>query len=212
MKASRIAGIGMIGLLSLALTLTPAVAAAAHDGLIGSSPTPGAEVRAELTRVGLTFSEDFLTIGDSTAPFAVQLKGPDGAFYNVGCVELRGPTISTDVALGESGTYEVLWQVVSSDGHSTSDTYTFTYVRPADVTASTGSSTGVSCDPVTGEAITPTPTPIAGDPTATAAPNPESDDTFGRVFPWVLAGLGVMALGAAGVVLQVQIARRRSSI
>ena len=144
---SRIGSIASIGLLSAALTLGATTAALAHDGLISSSPESGAEITTELTYVDLTFSEDFLTISDSTAPFAVQVKGPDSAFYNKGCVELDQATISTMVALGESGTYEVLWQVVSSDGHSTSDSYMFTYVRPADVDASTGSASGITCDP-----------------------------------------------------------------
>lgn len=207
---SRIAYIASIGLLSAALTLGATTAASAHDGLVSSSPESGAEIASELSSVDLTFSEDFLTIGDSTAAFAVQVKGPDSEFYNRGCVELDEATISTAVALGESGTYEVLWQVVSSDGHSTSDSYTFTYVRPADVEASIGSASGVTCDPVTGEAITPAATPT---PTSqAAAPSASNDDIVGRVLPWVLAGLGVMALGAAGFVLQVQINRRRSSL
>ena len=58
------------------------------------------------------------------------------------------------------------------------------------------------------ESVDPTPTPTRQTP----APSVTDGDPFGRALPWVVVGLGVMALGAAGFVLQVQIARERSSL
>lgn len=196
-------------LLATALLLASAAPASAHDGLLESSPAPGSTVTAQLDTVSLTFSDDFLTIGDSTAPFAVQVKGPDDAFYNLGCVQLDGSTISTDVAMGASGLYQVLWQVVSSDGHTTSDDFTFTYESPEGAVESVGRESGVTCDPATGEAI--------DEATATDAPAPVesdagSDNMIVRALPWVLGGLAALGLGAAGVFLQYNRARRRSQL
>lgn len=196
-------------LLAAALLLASAAPATAHDGLIESSPAAGATVSDQLDTVSLTFSDDFLTIGDSTAPLAVQVKGPDAGYYNVGCVRLEGSTITTDVAMGTSGMYQVLWQVVSSDGHTTSDDFTFTYEQPDGAVESTGRESGIACDPATGEVI--------GDSPATGAPGPAeteagSGDVLGRTLPWVLGGIAALGLGATGVFLQYGRARRRSQL
>ncbi|MBN9240148.1 MAG: copper resistance protein CopC [Leifsonia sp.] len=146
------------------LTVTTATAANAHDGLVESSPAADSTVSTEVTSIDLEFSEDFLDLGTATSAFAIQVEGPDGKFYNSGCVSLDGARITTAAALGESGEYTVVWQVVSSDGHPTSDSFAFTYDKPQDVTAATGVANGVTC-----ESATPAVTPDAetkGDETA----------------------------------------------
>lgn len=127
------------------LTLATATAASAHDGLVDSSPAADSTVTTEVTSIDLEFSEDFLDLGTATSAFAIQVSGPDGKFYNTGCVALDGATISTAAALGESGDYEVVWQVVSSDGHPTSDSFSFSYVQPDGAAVAEGAVNGVTC-------------------------------------------------------------------
>ncbi|MBX3100737.1 MAG: copper resistance protein CopC [Salinibacterium sp.] len=127
------------------LTVATATAANAHDGLVDSSPAADSTVTTELTSIDLEFSEDFLDLGTATSAFAIQVSGPDGKFYNTGCVTLDGATITTSAALGASGDYEVVWQVVSSDGHPTSDSFGFRYVQPDGATAAEGAESGVTC-------------------------------------------------------------------
>ncbi len=127
------------------LTLATATAANAHDGLVDSSPAADSTVTTEVTSIDLEFSEDFLDLGTATSAFAIQVSGPDGKFYNTGCVALDGASISTVAALGESGEYEVVWQVVSSDGHPTSDSFVFSYEQPDGVAVAEGADSGVTC-------------------------------------------------------------------
>jgi len=174
------------------LAVSTALPASAHDGLVKSSPEAGSTVTAEVTSVDLEFSEDFLDLGTSTAAFAVQVQGPDEKFYNLGCVALNGAKISTQAALGESGEYTVLWQVVSSDGHPTSDTFTFTYEKPEGVDVAEGAMTGASCN--TGEGTAP---PVA------AAEEPPSDAVH-----WIVV-LSILAVIVIGIVVLVVVTRSR---
>lgn len=139
-------GIG-IGTAVLAVVVgTPTAAAWAHDGLVASTPEAGSTVDTKLDSVTLTFSDDLLDIGDSNGAYAIQVIGPDELYYNLECVERDGRTASTSVALGESGDYQVIWQVISSDGHPTSDSFEFTYEAPETAVAAIGSEV-VPCIP-----------------------------------------------------------------
>ena len=123
----------------LAAVLAAPTAAWAHDGLVSSTPEAGSTVDTELDAVSLTFSDELLDIGDSNGAYAIQIIGPDELYYNLECVERDGRTASTSVALGESGDYQVIWQVISSDGHPTSDSFEFTYEAPETAVAAIGS-------------------------------------------------------------------------
>lgn len=111
--------------------------------------------------------------------------------------------------MGASGQYQVLWQVVSSDGHTTSDEFSFTYEQPIGAEASAGHETGITCDPTTGEALEDSP---ATETPAPAEAEAASDDLLPRALPWVLGGIAALGLGAAGVFLQYRLARQRSKL
>ena len=164
--------------LGMGLTLTTVSAASAHDGLVGSSPAVDSTVTSEVTSIDLTFSQDFLNIGSSEQLFAIQVAGPDENFYNLGCVTLDEKTISTVAALGESGAYTVVWQVLSSDGHPTSDSYTFFYEKPEGVEATAGASDGVTCN-------------TAGKQESSTIDQRESAP---QVLPWVIGGTALVIL------------------
>ncbi|HOW00471.1 MAG TPA: copper resistance protein CopC [Rhodoglobus sp.] len=191
-----------------ALTLGITSPAAAHDGLIAASPEPGSTVTTELSQVALDFSQDFLDMGGLTTAFAIQVSGPDGNFYNVGCVTVQPSRISIGTQLGESGQYTVVWQIVSSDGHPTSDTYQFSYNKPADTAAAAGSAIADTCTP----AVTPTPS-ASSEPFASSGPTPPSPPADGDApaaapLPLIIGGIGAFTLAVTAVVVLVR--RRRS--
>lgn len=120
-----------------ALVTLPALPAAAHDGVIESSPEAGSTVTTALDEVSIRFSDELLDLGGKGL-FIIQVVGPDASFYNIGCVTVVEDRASTAVVLGGSGTYTVQWQVISSDGHPTSDSFTFDFQQPAGFTAAAG--------------------------------------------------------------------------
>lgn len=150
----------------LASVVAPAPAWA-HDSIVSSSPAAGATVDTELTTVSLTFSAELLDIGDDGGAFAIQVIGPDELYYNLECVEREGSTASTAVALGDSGTYRVLWQVVSSDGHPTFDSFEFSYDAPETASPAVGAD-AAPCMPGT---------PVVEEEPDTSDPADEPDDS-----------------------------------
>lgn len=211
---ARARTIAVAAALTAALALVTASPAYAHDGLVASSPAAGDLVSTELASVDLTFSDDFLQLGGYTPAFAIQITGPDGRFYNTDCVVLDGGSISTPVALGESGDYTVVWQVVSSDAHPISDTFGFSYAKPDGVTASGGSPIGATCadDPAAAVNQEPAPatetaTPRTGDEGADTDATADADTSggTGAVLPIALAAI---LLGAAGSIIGLRIRRR----
>ncbi|TDX74897.1 hypothetical protein EDF35_3872 [Rathayibacter sp. PhB151] len=184
---------------TLLLALAVAPAAAAHDSVLGSSPSPGAQV-TEVTEVSLSFNDTLLDLGGASNAFAIQVLGPDGRYYSEGCVALDGSTVSVPAALGAPGEYEVRWQVVSSDGHPTSDSYTFDYAPDPATTAAEGAATAARCG-TDGESESTTDASAgASDPGFDAAP----------VIAGLSIGVGVIAVATAITVFVIGRMRRRS--
>ncbi|MEJ6489444.1 copper resistance protein CopC [Leucobacter sp. USCH14] len=112
-----------------------ATAASAHDQLVSADPVDGAAVES-LDEITLQFNNSPLGLEGSNL---VRVIGPDGRYYEAGCPSLSGPMVSTPVALGEAGVYEVQWRVVSSDGHPIAENFSFTYEPAGDAEAGAGS-------------------------------------------------------------------------
>ncbi|MCS5719052.1 copper resistance protein CopC [Herbiconiux sp. CPCC 205763] len=219
-------GLAAAGVVAL-LVVGSAGAASAHDALQSSSPAAGDSLTTDPGVVTLDFSDELLTLGESTDGFAIEVVDSEGLHHESGCLSVQDSTVDTPIALGLAGAYVVLWQVVSSDGHPTSGQYEFDY-EPSTLD---GAHDGLTESPACGDAWagdpdgTPTSTPDAAGPapvatastpvptadateatvTATDAPSPAS----APVVPWPVAVLlGLVALGAiAGIVV---LAVRRS--
>lgn len=187
----------LIAAIAVASVLALPTAAAAHDSIVSSDPEAGSTVTTELDSVSLVFSDELLDLGDANGAFAIQVVGPDDRYYNLDCVDREGDAASTAVALGESGRYEVTWQVVSSDGHPTSDSFDFTYEKPTDVDAATGAETP-PCGSSGGDA--------SGDKEAKPG---ESGNADSATALWVAGGVVGALLIAVAIAVAVLAVRRR---
>jgi methionine-rich copper-binding protein CopC len=191
-------------LLAGALTGVAASPAAAHNVVVATTPQAGETLTALPDAFSITTSEPMLELAGGQG-FALQIRDAAGLFYGDGCIEVSGPTLSAEPALGAPGAYEVLWQAVSEDGHTIDGTIPFTWAPEGEVEASPG----FAEPPVCGVDATPVPTEsqtAAPEPSATAEPAPASGVDLGTVL-WV--GGALLALGVAAAIA-IWFAGRRS--
>ncbi len=181
----------------LALVLAAAVVtlvagaapAYAHDTLIASDPSDGAELSAVPNRVSLTFSASPLTAGAF-----LSAVGPDGAPIELGPPTFDGPRVSSTWprTAASAGVYQLVWRVVSSDGHPIEGTLSFS------LDGSAASPTSTSSAP-TSSASTPAE--------STAAASSSPSDVATPTGSWFLP----IAIGAgAAVLLAIVVTRRRA--
>ncbi len=122
-----------------------AAPASAHNYMIASTPKVDGTLTSLPKAFEITTNDKLLDIGGSNAGFAYRIVGPDGKYYEDGCLDVDGPSMTTKAALGASGKYTVEWQIVSADGHTVSDEYTFTWKAPSGFTPATGSTEPPTC-------------------------------------------------------------------
>lgn len=185
-------GAVLVGVLALA----PAGSASAHDYLVESSPAANATQTSPLTQVSLTFNDRVLDLTGDGSSALVQVIGPGEKHFETGCASILDRTVTAPVALGDAGSYTVTWQIVSADGHTVSNSITFTYAPAAGAKPAAGSSDRPRCGD--GQSTSTT--------APTVAPSASSDDGLGLV---VGVGIGIAALAVIGVVLVVVTGRRK---
>lgn len=132
-----------LGLLAVLVTAAPAQA---HNYLVASTPEAGETLTALPEHFSVTTNENLLDLGGNGSGFGIEVIDADGLYYGDGCVTVEGPTLSTVAAIGEPGTYRLVYQVVSADGHTVSDEFTFEWAPTGDYEASAGSATAGDCD------------------------------------------------------------------
>lgn len=171
-------------LLAAFLVLFSPLAASAHDGLIASSPEADSTVQTLPAELTLTFSADLIT-GDG----ATEVVVTDAAGNSVvdGAATVEGAVVTQPLlAEAPAGEYHVIWKVVSSDGHPTSDEFFFT-VSTSTVTTPTATPTATAT-PSTEASSTP-------EATATTAPDADtSSDASGWI--WALSIIGIAVVVA----------------
>ncbi|MEO8907146.1 MAG: copper resistance CopC family protein [Microbacteriaceae bacterium] len=192
MKRALTAGIAI--LVACGAMLTVSAPAQAHNYLEQSTPKAG-ETLTVLPKKFSVITDGILQNLYHGNGFALQVRDSHGLYYGDGCVTVDGPGISTPAALGAPGKYEVIWQIISTDGHSLSNAFTFTWSPSSpDAVVSNGSKTAPDCHGT----LKPN-----GDANATPAPDPrtvaDNTDNTGTVL-WI--GGAVLAVGlAVGVTL-----------
>lgn len=185
---------GVTALVVVALTGAAAVVAApawAHSRIIDSTPESGETLTALPAEFSVTANETLLDLGDQGV-FALQIRDAAGRYYGDGCVQVVDATMSAAAAIGASGEYTMLWQVISADGHPVSGEIPFTWDAPDGFVAAPGSAKAPSCgDDPAAQADDGSPSPAAVDASSVAL--------------WIgigIAGLGVLVaiiIAIAGV-------------
>ncbi|MGN8050070.1 copper resistance CopC family protein [Curtobacterium sp. 22159] len=119
--------------------------ASAHNYMVASTPKVDGTLTSLPDRFEITTNDKLLDIGGTDSGFAYRIVGPDGKYYENGCLDVDGPSMTTKAALGESGKYTVEWQIISADGHTVSDEYSFTWKAPAGSTPAKGAAKPPVC-------------------------------------------------------------------
>lgn len=147
----RAIGLGVVaGLAVLVAAVGYATPASAHDVLIASTPEAGETLTVLPDRFSVTTNGPMLSV-DGTGGFALQIVDEAGAYYGDGCIEIVDATMSTTAALGEPGSYTMLWQAVSSDGHSIDGEIEFRWQPAGDAAVSPGQGAPPTCGAAPGE-------------------------------------------------------------
>lgn len=188
-------------LLAAFLVLFSPMSASAHDALVSSNPEADSTVETLPAEIVLTFSADLIT-GDGATE--VQVTDAAGTLVTDGAAVTEGATVTQPLAEGgEAGTYQVVWKVVSSDGHPTSGEFSFT--------TTAGAPSASPSPEVTATATPETTAAPAPSTTATTAPAADDENPASAALIWVLAIIGLLVLAAAVTAAVVLSKRRRSA-
>lgn len=140
--------LGAAALLALGVSLGTAAPALAHDELVSTEVVMDADAGTPESLV-LTFSDVVLEVGTE-----IHVTGPDGSDATDGAPEHDARDViqplADDLAPGD---YDVVWRVVSSDGHPIEGALSFdvTEGSSAATDASEGDSAGAESDPAQDE-------------------------------------------------------------
>jgi copper transport protein len=120
----RAAIVGLLALLAVLLTQSPA---SAHAALLRSSPGAGTTVPEAPSEVVLTFSEPISAVNDK-----IRIIGPDGERADRGTPSVDGPTLRIQLRdEAPRGTYLVSYRVISADSHPVPGGFTFSVGAPS---------------------------------------------------------------------------------
>jgi len=190
-------------LLTTLLVVFSASPALAHDTLLESSPGADASVQTLPEELTLTFSADVIT-GDGAT--AVVVTDAEGEPVSDGEPEVEGAVVTQPLTSeGDAGVYDVVWKVVSSDGHPISGEFSFTVETSTASEPTTPSPTPTSSPDEQDAGVTPAPT----ETTASSEGEPGDGDSFTTALPWILIALAVAAGGGALIAVFVAKARRK---
>lgn len=103
----------------------------AHSALVSSDPAAGSSLTAFPENITLTFNEELLTLGGSRSNY-LELIAPSGESIELGESAVIGERLTAKVLNDDpnSGSFTVLYRVVSGDGHVIRGEFQFT-VEPS---------------------------------------------------------------------------------
>jgi methionine-rich copper-binding protein CopC len=141
--------------LAVLVTLAVAGSASAHDQIVSSTPSSGQTLTELPSEFRIVTNEALLDLGGQGRGFAFEIRDAAGRFYETGCVTIADATMSTPAALGAPGSYTMIYQLVSADGHTVSGEIPFTWAPRGSVTASQGTVSPATCPGSTEKAQAP---------------------------------------------------------
>jgi len=171
-------------LIALVAVFTSVSAASAHDELISSDPAAGSTMTKSPEKIELNFSGELQQLAGAETS-VVALSAEDGTkLASEVTTKGKNVTVVPEKKLA-SGTYKLVYRVVSSDGHPIEESFNFTVKLP------------VAASATPNDSVTNAPAP-----SAPAEQNNEPVQQLGsQISPviWVIVGIAI--LGAAIAVL-----------
>jgi len=123
-----------------AMTAAPAAPASAHSEIIDSVPREGETLTQLPAEFSVTANESLAVLPEG---FALEIIDAEGRHYETGRTTVRGPVLSTEAIIGEPGEYELVYQVVSGDGHPVAGRIAFTWAPDGTVPPSESNAGGI---------------------------------------------------------------------
>lgn len=174
-------------LIALVAVFSSVSAASAHDELISSDPAAGSTVTKSPEKIELDFSGELQQLAGADTS-VVALSAEDGTkLASEVTTKGKNVTVVPEKKLA-SGTYKLVYRVVSSDGHPIEESFNFTVKLPAAASATPN-------DSVTNA---PAPSAPADETNETNEPIQQLGSQISPVI-WVIVGIAI--LGAAIAVL-----------
>lgn len=185
--------------IAIAAALASAIPADAHNYLVSSTPAAKQTITTLPANFTITTNALLLNLNKDGSGFVIHVRDAAGNYYGDGCIQVAGTAISMPAAIGAPGPYTVTWQVISTDGHTVSDTFPFTWAGGA--TGTVGQKAPPTCH---GKYhFTAGGLPPVGSGTGTQA---VADGTLDTVL-WI--GGAILAVGAAVVITVLVTGRKR---
>ncbi|HEU0206433.1 MAG TPA: copper resistance CopC family protein [Pseudolysinimonas sp.] len=174
--------------------------AMAHNQIVSSTPRPNETLTALPARFEIETNEALLDIGGTGRGFAFEIEDAAGKYYETGCVSIVDNSMFTEARLGAAGAYTVIYQLVSSDGHTVSGRIPFTWAPSGTAAVTRGVAAPPGCHGAAG-------------PAAPSSGNGGSESVRDATVPladilWV--GGIIVAVALAVVITLVLVTRRRT--
>lgn len=117
----------------------------AHNVVEQRSPEPGSTITESPVTISIATDDEFLDLSGESRGFGIVLLDANGLYYGGGCIDITERVMGTSIAFGEPGEYTIVYQFVSADGHSLSESYDITFAPTAIHTPAIGYSTPPLC-------------------------------------------------------------------
>ena len=141
----RRAGLALALVLGITAVLAVAGPASAHNQIVSSTPSPNETLTALPAKFAINTNEGLLDIAGTGSGFAFEIRDAAGRFYEDGCVSIVDDDMFTTARLGAPGTYTVIYQIVSADGHAVSGTIPFVWAPTSSATVTAGMDSPPGC-------------------------------------------------------------------
>lgn len=189
----------VLAIATLALVLV-GPAALAHNAVLDEQPERDSIVVESPVTVAVTTNDALLGLPGEGQANAIAVQDSTGRYFGDGCVVLGDKTLEASFALGEAGVYTVTYQFVSADGHSVSDSYTFTFEPSTAHVPVEGLTELPRCGDVSlGESDDTKIAPDTSDEPMVIAT--QEDHTPATTNPWVIAAGSAVAASALALLV-----------
>ncbi|MGK9149034.1 copper resistance protein CopC [Plantibacter flavus] len=199
-RRRRLVGTAATAFLAVAAVLAVAQPASAHNSIVSTTPAEGSTVTEQPGQLVITTNDNLLDLGDAGQSNQIQVTGPDAEqlYYGTACAAVNGPALVMPLQLGAAGEYTVVWQLVSTDGHPLSGTYTFDWAPAEGQELAEGSSTPTCA---TSGASTVEPSSDAAAGADTDADTTQSSGGLSGDVWWIVGAIGVVVVAGVAVLL-----------